>query len=266
MAARELGHELTPHTAGTARWPVWFFFGLVGASIVGLVAAPWPLAEKLYTIVHGLCAQRPSHSFAFGGARLPFDARMTIYGGTLLTAPSCWRAARPARSARPAARSSPRWSSSSRVMGADGLNSTFKDFGAVYLYEPDNRLRLATGLLMGTTVGVVLGYLLNVTLWSRASETRAAGGLARTRRPAAARRRLLPAHPLRLGRPLPAGRAGLVAPTREGSGGRGRRGDGAGPDLPGPALRAREPLRPPGRSRRLRLRRGTSSSATPCWR
>ncbi len=172
MAARELGHELTPHTAGTVRWPVWFFFGLVGASLIGLVAAPWPLAEKLYTIVHGLCAQRPSHSFAFGGARLPFDARMTgIYGGTLLTALFLLARGR-TRAIRP-----PRRSVVAAlvlfiaVMGADGLNSTFKDFGAPYLYEPDNRLRLATGLLMGTTVGVVLGYLLNVTLWSRASET-----------------------------------------------------------------------------------------------
>ncbi len=171
MAARELGQELTPHTAGTVRWPVWFFVGLVGASIVGLVAAPWPLAEKLYTIVHGLCAQRPSHSFAFGGTRLPFDARMTgIYGGTLLTALFLLARGR-TRAIRP-----PRHSVVAAlvlfiaVMGADGLNSTFKDFGAPYLYEPDNRLRLATGLLMGTTVAVALGYLLNWTLWSAVAD------------------------------------------------------------------------------------------------
>lgn len=148
-------------------WPVWLFLGLVGASVAGLVAAPWPLAEKLYAIVHGLCAQRPSHSFSLGGARLPFDARMTgIYGGAALTfafllARGRWRAARLPRTSLLVA-----LACFVAVMGVDGVNSTLKDFRLPYAYEPHNYLRLATGLLMGVTLGMTLAYLLNSTLWS----------------------------------------------------------------------------------------------------
>jgi uncharacterized membrane protein len=123
--------------------------------------------------VHGLCAQRPSHSFSLGGARLPFDARMTgIYGGTLLTfafllARGRWRAARLPRPALLVA-----LIGFVAVLGIDGVNSTLKDFRLPYAYEPDNRLRLATGLLTGVTAGTTLAYLLNNTLWVAVAETR----------------------------------------------------------------------------------------------
>ncbi len=153
-------------------WGVWFFLGLVGASLLALVATPWPLAAKLYAAAHGLCAQRPSHSFAFGGVNLPFDARMTgIYGGVVITggfllARGRSRAVRPPRLAILVA-----LGLFVAVMGADGVNSTLQDFKLPYLYEPDNRVRLATGLLMGTTVAVALGYLLNWTLWTAVADT-----------------------------------------------------------------------------------------------
>lgn len=153
------------------RWPVWLFLGLVGASVVGLLAAPWPLAMKLYAVVHGLCAQRPSHSYALGGVRLPFDARMTgIYGGFLITsvfllARGRWRAGRLAAPVLVAV-----LVLFVVVMGFDGVNSTLQDFRLPYLYAPRNGLRLATGLLMGTTLGVMLVYLLNNTLWAEVKD------------------------------------------------------------------------------------------------
>src|SRR5688572_15632276 len=64
----------------------WLFIGLIAASVVALVAAPWSADLKFRAVLHGLCAQRPSHSFALGGVNLPFDARMAgIYGGVLTT-------------------------------------------------------------------------------------------------------------------------------------------------------------------------------------
>ena len=154
-----------------ARGAVWLFLGLVGASLLALAATPWPLAQKLYAAAHGLCAQRPSHSFALGGVTLPFDARMTgIYGGVVITgafllARGRTRAIRPPRPAILAV-----LVLFVAAMGVDGVNSTLLDFGLPYLYEPDNRLRLATGLLMGTAVAVALGYLLNWTLWSAVAD------------------------------------------------------------------------------------------------
>ena len=149
------------------RLPVWLFLGLVGASITGLVLAPWPLATKLYAVVHGLCAQRPSHSFTFDGVALPFDARMTgIYGGALTTAifPLAGGRARAVR--LPPGPILVMLGVFVAIMGADGVNSTLQDLRVPYLYEPDNRLRLATGLLMGVTLGIMQAYLLNRTVWS----------------------------------------------------------------------------------------------------
>ncbi|HEX5503810.1 MAG TPA: DUF2085 domain-containing protein [Thermomicrobiales bacterium] len=160
-----------------ARWPAWLFLGLVGASFVALLAAPWPLPMKLHAVLHGLCAQRPSHSYGLGPDRLPFDARMAgIYGGFLLTAVALlargrWRAARP-----------PAWPLSAALglgvalMGADGVNSTLQDFGLPYLYSPQNWLRLATGLLCGTALAVGLLYVLNTTLWTSVKDAPALGG------------------------------------------------------------------------------------------
>lgn len=145
----------------------WLFLGLLATSIAVLVAAPWPAELKFRAVLHGLCAQRPSHSFALGGTDLPFDARMAgIYGGALTTAlfllaRGRWRAIRlPSRGILATL------ILFVALMGADGVNSTLQDFGLPYAYEPQNWLRLGTGLLMGVSLGVMLLYLLNATLWA----------------------------------------------------------------------------------------------------
>jgi len=168
MSARSAFPWFNPQSAiRNPQLSVIAFWALLGGSVLGLVAAPWPIAEKLYAVVHGLCAQRQSHSFALGGTYLPFDARMAgIYGGTLTTviflaARGRWRAIR-----------LPRWQLLAALgcfvvlMGLDGINSTLQDFGYPYAYEPDNRFRLASGLLMGVTLGVMLCYLIGATLWA----------------------------------------------------------------------------------------------------
>ncbi len=145
----------------------WLFLGLLAASIVGLVAAPWSAELKLRAVLHGLCAQRPSHSFALGGVNLPFDARMAgIYGGVLTTllfllARGRWRAVQlpsPAMLATLVLFVA--------ALGLDGINSTLQDFGLPYAYAPQNWLRLSTGLLTGVALGTILLYLLNATLWA----------------------------------------------------------------------------------------------------
>ena len=51
-------------------------------AVAAFIALPGAVDEKTQQALHGLCAQRPSHSYWLGDARLPFDARMTgIYGG-----------------------------------------------------------------------------------------------------------------------------------------------------------------------------------------
>ncbi len=135
---------------------------------VGLLfaAAPWPFAQKVHAFLHGLCAQRFSHSFLFSGQALPFDARMTgIYGGFLITLAYLLLMGRVRA-----------WNLPSRpvvgllvafvvALAIDGLNSTLRDFGIWYPYEPANWLRLVTGLLTGISLATLLCYLLATTLW-----------------------------------------------------------------------------------------------------
>src|SRR5262249_56606526 len=61
------------------------FFGLLGGVLLGLLAWPGlPLDRKMYSVVHGVCAQ--IHNVQIGGVDLPLCARNTgIYSSFLIT-------------------------------------------------------------------------------------------------------------------------------------------------------------------------------------
>ncbi len=61
------------------------FMGLVGALLLGLIAWPgMPLDRKMYSVVHGVCAQ--IHNVQVGGIDLPLCARNTgIYSSFFIT-------------------------------------------------------------------------------------------------------------------------------------------------------------------------------------
>lgn len=142
----------------------------VTAVVIGALfwAAPWSLEVKARAILHGLCAQRPSHTFRLGEQLLPLDARMTgIYGGFLIA--FVWLVV---RGRLRAFRLPPRGILALLAlfvasMALDGGNSLLVDLGLPSLYRPDNRLRLVTGVLTGTALAVILGFLLATTLWRR---------------------------------------------------------------------------------------------------
>ncbi len=136
------------------------------AALAVFLFAPWPLAHKAYALLHGLCAQRPSHSFALGGTLLPFDARMTgIYGAFAIAA--CWllvngrlRAWRlPPKSVLVLL------TAFVALLAIDGGNAFLLDIGVGPLYPPDNRLRVVTGALTGISLAVALCHVLATTLW-----------------------------------------------------------------------------------------------------
>ncbi len=169
-----IDNRLSPHGVALRRLgappTVWAFFGLLAATILAFTAAPWPAAAKFRAVVHGLCAQRPSHSYALGGVDLPFDARMTgIYGGVLVCFLFLLARGRGRAVQLPAPTILAALGLFIGLLGLDGINSTLQDFGLPYLYEPRNDVRLLTGLLMGVTLGVTLAYMINLTLWSRFS-------------------------------------------------------------------------------------------------
>jgi uncharacterized membrane protein len=148
--------------------PGWggIFLALVLASVAGFFLAPWSVEAKSIAVLHGICAQRPSHSFWFGADRLPFGARMTgIYGGFLIT--QCYLLAR-GRFRASGIPSLPVIGALLLfiiVMGLDGLNSTFNDMALFTVYQPSNLLRYVTGALTGTTLAVFLWLLTSSLLW-----------------------------------------------------------------------------------------------------
>lgn len=132
------------------------------------LAAPWPFQHKVHAALHGLCAQRPSHTYLMGGTALPYDARMNgIYLGAFVTIVALlWTGAH--RNALP-----PSWSRSfvllgfGAVMALDGFNSLLADLRLWHPYETTNWMRLVTGMAAGITLGVALVFLMGTTLWRR---------------------------------------------------------------------------------------------------
>ena len=137
------------------------------------LVAPGDVARKSYVALHGLCAQRPSHSLQIGGATLPMDARMTgIYLGTAVTV--LWLAA--ARRLQATRTPSPPvvalLASFVVALAVDGFNALLVDLRLPTFYEPSNILRMTTGVLAGTSLGVGLCHLLANSIWVKGDRTR----------------------------------------------------------------------------------------------
>lgn len=140
--------------------------GLSLLALAGFLALPWPLEEKSLAALHGLCAQRPSHSFWFAGSRLPFDARMTgIYGVFLLTIGYLAVAGRLRRAGLPRLPVLVFLAGGVVALGIDGVNALLQDLRLPTLYEPQNWLRFVTGAWTGSLLGVVLWMAANAVIW-----------------------------------------------------------------------------------------------------
>ena len=162
-----------PESPQSSVLPILGVCGLVLASFVTFLLAPGSIEEKTHAALHGLCAQRPSHSIRLGGAILPFDARMSgIYIGAATT--FLWLAAgRRLRASRlPPISALSALGVFVLLMAGDGVNGLLVDLGVPALYSPSNGLRIATGLLTGVALGVGLGHLLAVSLWAKEEHRR----------------------------------------------------------------------------------------------
>ena len=137
------------------------------------LALPWSLEHKAHVILHGLCAQRPSHTYYFGDRPLPFDARMTgIYLGSLATMLVLLRAGAYRWSRSPSPSRIVALLALGGIMVADGFISLLKDLALPYPYEPRNWLRVITGAGAGVVLAVALCFLLSVTLWRNVDMSR----------------------------------------------------------------------------------------------
>lgn len=156
------------HAVVNVRRPSWgvVFVGLLALSVVAFLLIPWSIQAKSIAVLHGLCAQRPSHSFWFGSVRLPFGSRMTgIYGGFLVTQLYLLLRGRFRAGGIPSLSILLTLFVFIVAMGLDGVNSTLDDVNLLTIYQPSNVLRYLTGALTGTTLAVFLWLLTSNILW-----------------------------------------------------------------------------------------------------
>ncbi|RIK40636.1 MAG: hypothetical protein DCC58_13625 [Chloroflexi bacterium] len=169
---RQLPVRLLPAQWGLNRWE-WLYCGLLAGGLLAFLAAPWSLESKSLAALHGLCAQNPTHSFFFGNARLPFDARMTgIYGGVACTALYLFARGRWRYGGIPSVGMALVLACFIVALALDGMNSFLRDIQQPYLYTPRNELRLVTGLLTGTTLAVFIWMLIGQVAFARSERTR----------------------------------------------------------------------------------------------
>lgn len=133
---------------------------LVGGALVIL---PGSLIDRLALLVYGMCDQK--HTLAMGMTILPLcqrdTAMYTSAVATLLTLLIMGRG----RAAHAPPRAINRLLLAGMIwMTLDGLNSFFFDYGPAHLYTPQPRLRILSGLAMGTAAATFLMLLINAVM------------------------------------------------------------------------------------------------------
>ncbi|GAC1400432.1 MAG: DUF2085 domain-containing protein [Ktedonobacteraceae bacterium] len=131
------------------------------------------LLNRMSWLDSGLCAQIASHSFYLGGERLPLCARNTgIYLGFLVTLTTLYGRGRGRVQQLPPLPLLTLLIGGVTALAIDGLNSFLLDLHMQHLYQPNNLLRLATGLVTGLAMALLLLPLLNRLFWRSYTELR----------------------------------------------------------------------------------------------
>ena len=145
-------------------WWLWVVFAT--ASTVAFFSIPGGYNETAHSLLHGLCAQTPSHTMMFGDAMLPFDSRMTgIYGGVLVTVATVAARGRLFWYGNPPVRVVAMLGAMVGLMAVDGFNSLLNDLGMWHAYTPHNAPRIVTGYGAGVALAVVLCWLIASSVW-----------------------------------------------------------------------------------------------------
>jgi uncharacterized membrane protein len=135
-----------------------------------LFAGANSMASSSRAVLHGLCAQRPSHTFHVGTQLLPFDARMT---GIYIGAFCCWTylvcRRRTLAGGTPPLPVIAVLATGLAALAFDGFNSLMLDLGWSHLYEPQNAVRFFTGYGTGMAIASLEVWLIGGSLWRLSS-------------------------------------------------------------------------------------------------
>ena len=150
----------------------WPFLWAMVAAVAGLffLIGADSLSSTSRAVLHGLCAQRPSHSFTIGGELLPFDARMTgIYSGALWSWGVLSARGRLLAAATPSVPVIILLGGAVAALGIDGVNALLVDLQLWHPYEPLNGVRYFTGFGTGVAITSLQVWLIGGSLWKLAS-------------------------------------------------------------------------------------------------
>jgi uncharacterized membrane protein len=165
--AGSLGHAVRPH------WSAFVVPLAATAVVIGwLWFTPEGVMGKADAIGYAVCHRIPSHSLTVNGQPLPLCARCSgMYLGAFLAMALAAAAGRARASGLPPLRVSAVLLAFVVIMGVDGVNSYSWFFpGLPHAYEPQNWLRLTTGMFAGLAIGIFVLPSFNGTLWQQPSE------------------------------------------------------------------------------------------------
>ncbi len=145
---------------------------VAGLSMLGLLV--WPGAsvlERLRWLDSGICAQLAMHTLTIGGELLPLCARNTgIYLGYLIMLNGIFMTGRGRAQRIPPYVPMIILACGVLLCGIDGTNSFLLDLGLPHLYQPQNVLRLVSGLLTGLAMAAFLLPQHNRLCWNEYNE------------------------------------------------------------------------------------------------
>jgi uncharacterized membrane protein len=135
---------------------------------------PHSLLGKADAVGYGICHRLPERSFFLAGRQLPLCARCTgTFLGAILGLTAMLILGRRRASRLPPASVLVVLILFTGFWAFDGLNSYMTLVpNAPYLYEPQNWLRLTTGLLNGLTLITFVFPIFNFTLWRKPTQER----------------------------------------------------------------------------------------------
>jgi uncharacterized membrane protein len=162
----------TPQRRRRPMWepPLWALVTLAAVYVAALAALIFlpdgTLLDRLRALDGGICSQLPGHSFYPAGQKLPLCARNTgVYLGFALGFLTLLGAGRVRVSRLPGPAVALALLGLVGLMAIDGFNSLFLDLGLPHLYQPQNLLRLVSGLGAGVAMVAFIAPVTNGLLW-----------------------------------------------------------------------------------------------------
>jgi uncharacterized membrane protein len=161
MSTVDSSHAATPTRAALV------LAALAVVFVAWFVYAPAGLLGKADAVGYAICHRISVRSFFIGEIQMPLCARCTgiylgvVVGVAILIGAGRWRSGN-----LPPTRVIAAVVLFIGVMGVDGVNSYLTLIpGLPYVYQPQNWLRLATGILAGVAVSGLIFPVFNSTLW-----------------------------------------------------------------------------------------------------